>query len=173
VRATPFQDLSSTDLNFFRTRATLTHYQPVLAHPKLTLAGRLSLGSIHGAATGEIPADKRFYAGGGGSIRGYTYQTVGPLLDGDPTGGRSVLEVSLESRIQIRKNLGLVLFLDGGNVYLDTMPDPEQDLLWGTGLGMRWVTPIGPLRLDVAFPLNRRAGIDDTFQVYVSIGQAF
>ena len=137
------------------------------------MAGGANVGAIVGAERNEIPADERFYAGGGGSIRGYAYQTVAPLSGTDPIGGRSIFELSLELRLKLTEQFGLVTFLDGGNAFTSQTPDFRESLLWGTGLGFRYYTPIGPLRLDVAFPLDRREGIDDSFQVYVSLGQAF
>ena len=139
----------------------------------MVFAAGLSLGSITGAGRDEIPADERFYAGGGGSIRGYAYQSVGPFRQGEPVGGGSLLEVAFEARLKFTDRLGLVAFLDGGNAYTERFPDFEETLRWGAGLGFRYFTPVGPLRLDVAFPLNRRPDIDDRFQVYVSLGQAF
>jgi translocation and assembly module TamA len=122
----------------------------------------------------DIPADERLYAGGGGSIRGYAYQSVGPLdEDDDPIGGRSVLELSAELRMKLTDRIGLVTFLDGGSAFESTFPDSSEKLQWAAGLGFRYFTAIGPLRLDVGFPLNRRTDIDDAFQIYVSIGQAF
>jgi translocation and assembly module TamA len=169
----PFYDPSGQDPEFLKSRIRYRHYvKPFSAYP-LVLAAGLSLGSITGAERDEIPADERFYAGGGGSIRGYTYQSVGPSREGESIGGRSLLEVALEARLKFTDRLGLVAFLDGGNAYTDRFPDLDETLLWGTGLGFRYFTPVGPLRLDVAFPLNRRPDIDDRVQIYVSLGQAF
>jgi translocation and assembly module TamA len=129
---------------------------------------------MNGASLLDIPADERFYAGGGGSIRGYAYQSVGPLdEDDDPIGGRSVLELSAELRFKLTDRMGMVTFLDGGSAFASTFPDSSENLQWAAGLGFRYFTPIGPLRLDIGFPLDRRTEIDDTFQIYVSIGQAF
>jgi len=121
----------------------------------------------------DVPADERFYAGGGGSIRGYSYQSVGPLSGGDPVGGRSLLELSTELRLRLGERFGFVGFLDGGSAFGAAFPDFDEELLWGTGLGFRYFTAVGPLRLDFAVPLDRRHGIDDAFQVYISLGQAF
>ncbi|MCK4487379.1 MAG: BamA/TamA family outer membrane protein [Desulfobacterales bacterium] len=126
-----------------------------------------------GAARDTIPADERFYAGGGGSIRGYAFQSVGPLEGTEPLGGRSLLEVSVEFRLKLSDRIGLVTFIDGGNVFTGSTPDLGEDLQWGAGLGLRYFTAIGPVRLDISVPLNRREGIDDRFQIYVSLGQAF
>jgi translocation and assembly module TamA len=128
---------------------------------------------MSGAERDEIPADIRFYAGGGGSIRGYAYQSVGPTQNNEPIGGRSLITMSAELRIKITEKMGLVAFVDGGSAFESAFPDFEETLQWGGGLGFRYFTAIGPLRLDVGIPINRRAGIDDSFQIYVSIGQAF
>jgi translocation and assembly module TamA len=169
----PFYDPSGKDPKFVKSRIRYRHYlKPFSAYP-LVLATALSIGSITGAERDEIPADERFYAGGGGSIRGYAFQSVGPFRDGAPVGGRSLLEAAVEARLKFTERLGLVAFLDGGNAYEARFPDFAETLRWGTGLGFRYFTPVGPLRLDVAFPLNRRPEIDDRIQIYVSLGQAF
>jgi len=174
IQVGPYQDIEKTDLNFLKSRITATRYLRLLKAPSLVLAGRASLGAINGASLLDIPADERFYAGGGGSIRGYAYQSVGALdEDDDPIGGRSVLELSAELRLKMTDRIGMVTFLDGGSAFASTFPDSSEDLQWAAGLGFRYFTPIGPLRLDVGFPLNRRKDIDDSFQIYVSIGQAF
>jgi translocation and assembly module TamA len=126
-----------------------------------------------GASRDAIPADERFYAGGGGSVRGYPFQSVGPVEGDEPLGGRSLFELSTELRIKVTDRIGLVAFLDGGTAFETTSPDFSEDLRWGTGLGIRYFTPIGPFRLDVGVPLNRRPEIDDSFQIYVSLGETF
>ncbi len=140
---------------------------------RVVLAGRARVGSIAGDDSENIPANKRFYAGGGGSIRGYEFQSVGPLDDeNDPLGGRSVVEAGLEVRFRIGENFGIVPFIEGGNVYDDMLPRPFEDAQWAAGLGLRYFTPIGPVRLDVGLPLNKR-DVDDDFEFYISLGQAF
>ena len=139
----------------------------------LSAVGRISLGSIPEASPGEVPADLRFYAGGANSIRGYAYQIVGPMSGKDPIGGRSMLTISLEFDLEIIGEFGAATFIDGGSAFADSLPDPGEDLLWGTGVGLRYFTPIGPIGLDIGFPLDKRKGIDDDYQVYVSIAQIF
>jgi translocation and assembly module TamA len=132
------------------------------------------VGSIAGADLADIPANRRFYAGGGGSIRGYEYQKVGPLdAAGDPIGGRSKIEVAAEVRVRVWGEIAVVPFIAGGQVYESVYPDFSDSVQWAAGLGLRYHTVVGPLRLDVAFPINRRDGIDDAFQIYISLGQAF
>ena len=128
---------------------------------------------IGGDSTAALPATKRLYGGGAGSVRAYGYQELGPIgPDGDPTGGRSQLELGTELRWRMFGDFGGAIFVEGGNVYDDPLPDPKQRILWGAGVGLRYFTDFGPVRLDVAFPINPRRS-DDVFQVYVGIGQAF
>lgn len=141
------------------------------------LAGRVKLGSIIGAPTDELPSDKLFFAGGGGSVRGYGYRTIGvPTTNiyGDPTviGGRSLVEASAELRAKVTDSIGVVGFVDAGYVGAESFPDFAEDLKLGAGIGLRYYTGLGPIRLDAAVPLN--PGPDDpSFAFYVGIGQAF
>ncbi len=169
---TPFTDTLNTDLHFVKGEIGYRQYYPIERIP-VVLAGRVLMGIIAGAERNDIPADERFYAGGGGSIRGYFYQTVGPLVDETPVGGKYLFEISGEIRGRISERLGLVAFLDGGSAFEGNPFDSGEKLLWGAGLGIRYNTPIGPLRLDIGFPLNRRGDFDDPFQVYINLGQAF
>lgn len=171
--ATPYRD-PGEDLDFVKYYGEVSLFLPLVRSPRVGLALRSGLGSITGAAVEDVPADKRFYAGGGGTIRGYAYQSVGELTeDGEPTGGNSVATVSAELRARISRSLGLAFFLDGGTAYPGSHPDSDTSFLWGAGGGLRYYLGSMPLRLDVAFPLQRRTDVDDPFQVYVSLGQAF
>jgi translocation and assembly module TamA len=144
-------------------------YQPVGKH--LVFAERVRLGSIQGAASDAIAPTRRFYSGGGGSVRGFGYQKIGPRdIDNDPVGGASVAEFGLEARIRFG-NFGIVPFLDGGNLYSHSLPR-FTGLRYGTGLGARYYTSFGPIRVDVGTPINRQKG-DSRVAVYVSLGQAF
>ncbi len=136
------------------------------------LAGRIKGGALVGPALSEIPPDKLFFAGGGGSVRGYGFKSIG--VDdgtGTVTGGRYLLEASLEARAKVTEDIGVVGFVDGGYVAADVFPGIE-DLRLGAGLGVRYYTGLGPLRLDVAVPLNKRAN-DPDYAIYAGIGQAF
>ncbi len=136
------------------------------------LAGRLKAGAVLGPDLVAIPPDKLFFAGGGGSVRGYAFKSIG--VDdgmGNITGGRYLLEASLEARARVTEDIGVVGFVDGGYVAADTFPGLD-DLRLGAGVGLRYYTGLGPLRLDVAVPLNRRAG-DPDYAIYAGIGQAF
>ena len=158
---------------YLRARADASFYRTV--GDKVILAGRLRLASIPGAPLFAIAPSRRLYAGGAASVRGYGYQAIGPRNEfGEPTGGRSLSEVSLEARIKtglFAGNLSVVPFFDAGAVGLN--PTPGFDALkFGAGVGLRYATSFGPLRLDVGFPLNPEP--EDSFvAVYVSLGQAF
>ena len=150
-----------------------SYYQPV--SDKIVLAGRARLGTITGADITQIAPSRRFYAGGGGSVRGYGYQQIGPRNSvGDPSGGRSLSELSFEARVRtgyFGGALAVVPFVDAGAVDTTTTPS-FQDLRFGAGIGIRYYTNFGPLRIDVGTPLNRRKG-DSRIGVYVALGQAF
>jgi translocation and assembly module TamA len=173
ARVEPFYDLEERDRGFVKSAATLNRYQRLNRERTWVLASRATIGSIVGAGASQVPADERFYAGGGGSVRGYAYQSVGPLRDREPLGGRSLLEVSCELRAQVTASLGGALFVDGGAAYEENVPNFDEPFRWGAGVGVRYFTAVGPLRADFAFPLDRREGIDKFFQFYLSLGQAF
>ena len=159
------------------------------ATDSIVLAGRVRVGTIQGIDRADLAPSRRFYGGGGGSVRGYGFQEVGPRVEianpkfdptdpedeTDPTifrpiGGRSLTEAAAEVRYRVG-NFGVVGFVDVGQVYEATTPD-FSDLRYGAGLGGRFYTNFGPLRADIAMPLNRRPG-ESRFAIYVSIGQAF
>jgi translocation and assembly module TamA len=173
VQNEPFTDVFGNDLTFNKTQVSYTHYFKVLDHPGVVLAGRTAVGTLFGASRSEVPADLRFYAGGGGSVRGFKYQSAGRLdSDHNPLGGRSLLELSGEVRLRLTETIGAVAFVDAGSDFSSTVPDMSEPLRVGAGPGLRYFSPIGPVRLDVGFPVNPRPS-DDAFQVYVSLGQAF
>lgn len=173
VNAAPYLDTQGRDLNFGKAEISAAHYLRLLATPELIFALRGSLGTIFGAQARDIPPDLRFYAGGSASVRGYGYQLVGPLRGSKPLGGDSIFDFGSELRLQVTERIGVVAFLDGGNVSERQFSPISDGLLFGTGLGLRVKTPIGPLRLDVAMPLERRPKVDAPFQFYISLGQAF
>ncbi|MCR5814963.1 MAG: BamA/TamA family outer membrane protein [Desulfovibrio sp.] len=140
---------------------------------KLVLAARVEGGMLTGTELHTLPSSMRYYTGGAGSVRGYVYQGIGPRDKEDkPEGGRSYQLVNLEARYKITDNVGIVPFVDGGMVYTSELPEIIGDMRWGGGLGLRYYTPIGPVRLDVATPFNPIEG-DSPVQIYISIGQAF
>ncbi|MCF8469994.1 MAG: autotransporter assembly complex protein TamA [Parvibaculum sp.] len=173
LKGTPYFGTSDTEpTTFTRLEATgSTYFTPL---EELTFAVRGRYGMIAAGDTADIPGSTRFFSGGGGSVRGYGYQMAGPLdAQNDPEGGRSVLEGNVETRYRASETIGIVAFIDGGQAFDNLVPSLGDPLLWGAGLGLRYYTPIGPIRADVAVPLNRRRGVDDAFQIYVSLGQAF
>jgi translocation and assembly module TamA len=172
----PYSGSYKDDFTVLRGRIDLSAYLPLLpsrGDDKLVLALRAATGSVIGENADNIPATIRFYSGGGGSVRGYQYQSLGPRnKNNDPLGGASMAEFSAESRWKIDQDWGLVAFIDGGMVYNGSSPDLGEELRWGAGLGLRYYTVIGPVRFDVATPLNGRSD-DALLQFYISIGQSF
>lgn len=170
----PFLDMQAGLTPFTRAEMDESAYWQILDEPRLILAGWGRFGTLQGAGLFDIPADKRFYAGGAGSVRGFGYQKAGPIDSaGVSTGGRSELAFGGEVRIKATDTIGVVPFVEGGRAYAQSLPDVSQHLFWGAGLGLRYFTPIGPVRADVAVPLNPRPDIDGAYQVYLSLGQAF
>ncbi|KGB53657.1 BamA/TamA family outer membrane protein [Sphingopyxis sp. SE2] len=154
---------------YARLRTDISGYYPVT--DSIVLAGRVRVGSIVGAARERLAPSRRFYAGGGGSVRGFGFQELGPKdPNNDPIGGRSVNEVALEARYRFG-NFGVVGFVDGGQVYRSSAPT-FQNLRFGAGIGARYYTNFGPMRFDIATPIGRKPG-EARVSVYVSIGQAF
>ncbi|MBF0425112.1 MAG: BamA/TamA family outer membrane protein [Magnetococcales bacterium] len=170
----PFLDTLENGHSFTKFQAQVTGYKPVSTAPHLVLAGRIKAGMLVGSELSGVPTDERYYTGGNGSIRGYAYQLAGPLdSNGKPLGGCSLLESSVEARVEVQKSVEVVFFLDEGAAIKRPFPDFSDRPYFGAGSGIRYLTPIGPLRLDVAVPLDRRPGIDQGYQIAASIGQAF
>ncbi len=137
----------------------------------ITLAARTRVGTIVGAPRDAIAPSRRLYAGGGGSVRGFGYQQLGPRdANNNPIGGRSLVEGALEARYRFG-NFGIVPFVDAGQVSESIVPS-FTDIRFGAGIGARYYTNFGPLRVDVATPIGRRPG-ESKVAVYISIGQAF
>lgn len=157
---------------YVRTQADASYYQ---SFGELTLAGRVRAATIQGAGIDDIAPSRRLYAGGGASVRGYGFQGVGPRdALGNPTGGASLVEFSLEARVPTPLFSGaieLVPFIDAGSVSRSSTPQ-FGDIRFGAGIGLRYKTTFGPIRVDVATPLNPLPG-DSPVVVYVSLGQAF
>ncbi|HEX6860148.1 MAG TPA: autotransporter assembly complex family protein [Caulobacteraceae bacterium] len=171
-RAEPTLIAGDVSLGYVRAQAQGTLYWPFGEEARTVAAGRLRLGSIFGGDIPGVPAARRFYAGGGGSVRGYSYQAIGPRLpDNTPQGGLSLFEASAEVRHQFTKRWGGVAFIDAGAVGSDTFPGGD-DYSVGAGVGVRYDLGFGPIRADIAVPLDKREG-DPNFQIYLSIGQAF
>ncbi len=166
---TPQLSAGSGSASNIRTVLDGSYYYPVGA--RIVIATRARIGLLWGGNLADIAPSQRMYAGGGGSVRGFAYQGLGPRdVNGDPTGGRSLFETSLEMRYRIG-NYGIVPFIDMGQVYDTTFPR-FSDLRVGIGIGARLYTNFGPVRIDLATPLNRRA-TEPQVALYVGIGQAF
>ena len=169
-RLSPEISLEGKAFGYARVQVDASAYQPIATGA--TLAGRIRLGTIVGAPRDAIAPSRRFYAGGGASVRGYGYQDIGPRdPNNDPIGGRSLAEFSLEARVHVFGNFGVVPFFDGGNISTTPLPT-VTDLRYGAGLGLRYYSNFGPIRIDVGTPINPQPG-DARVAVYVSLGQAF
>ena len=172
VSAQPTAVTGEDTVMFLRTEGQASAYLPLQDGAKTVLAGRARIGSIIGGEELTVPSDRLFYSGGGGSVRGYSYQSINPRLpDNRPRGGLSLFETSLEVRRDIGEKFQAVAFVDGGAVGFQETPN-FSNMRYGAGVGVRYKLPFGPVRADVAFPLNKREG-DSGFQLYISIGQAF
>ncbi len=168
-------DFLGGNLQFSRTVAEARGYR-TLGRPGLVLAGRLKFGVIEPIqGTGEIPLFRRFFAGGAGSVRGYRFNYLGPRNEaGTPIGGEAILEGNAELRVPLYKEFRGVVFFDFGNVYFRTQEVDPGHLKYAAGLGLRYRTPIGPLGVDVGFPLNRQDPRQDPpYRFIFSIGQQF
>jgi translocation and assembly module TamA len=173
ARVSPEYSGHGGSFTYVRTQFDASAYHPV--SDRVVVAGRIRLGTIIGASSFDIAPSRRFYSGGGGSVRGYGYQQLGPKdIDDDPIGGRGLAEFGLEARIRLKQfggNFGIVPFFDGGSLTTDATPDFSHWRL-AAGLGVRYYSSFGPIRIDFGVPLNRQKG-DGPFAVTVSLGQAF
>ncbi len=159
-----------TNILYSRLSGEASIYSDFGTEGDFVAALRGRLGSIIGP--NGVPPDKQFFAGGGGSVRGYEYQSLSPRDAANALkGGRSLVEMSAEVRYRATDTLGYVAFLDAGAAGDNTEP-PIDSMSLGAGVGVRYYTGFGPLRADIAVPLNKKAG-DADFQIYISIGQAF
>lgn len=166
----PFWGLNGS-ISGLRTTVDVRGYLPLGDDAKFVLAGRLQMGSILGATYQNVPSDMLFYSGGGGSVRGQPYQSLGVPFGNQTVGGSSYLAFSTELRARMTDNIGVVGFVDLGGVGTDALPSGTTNWHAGAGLGLRYDTGVGPLRLDVAAPIHGATG--DGVQIYIGIGQAF
>ncbi len=169
---TPTYSFGRADVPYVVAKATGSTYFDLGSPGRSVLALRGMVGSADGASLGDLPPDGRFYGGGSATIRGYKYQSVGPLFpDGNPLGGLAIDAATVELRQHLVGDFGGALFVDGGQVSSDTVPF-EGEPRFGVGIGVRYDSAIGPIRLDIATPINRKTG-DSLLEVYIGIGQAF
>ena len=169
LRAEPEGSLQGSFSPYLRATFDLTGYYPL--SDSLVIAARTRVGTISGVNRDDVAPSRRIYAGGGGSVRGYGYQELGPKdANNDPVGGRSVNEFAVEGRYRFG-DYGVVAFVDAGQVYESSMPQ-FSNIRYGAGVGGRFYTNFGPFRADIAMPINRQPG-ESKFALYIGIGQAF
>jgi translocation and assembly module TamA len=186
LNLSPEVSLQGNASPYVRAMVEATAYFPV--SDDLVIAGRARAGSIAGIARDDLAPSRRYYAGGGGSVRGFGFQQLGPRTlepnpDFDPEnpdeedeflrrpiGGRSLNEFAIEARYRFG-NFGIVPFIDAGQVYDSALPR-LSNIRFGAGIGGRFYTNFGPMRVDVATPINRQPG-ESLINLYISIGQAF
>ncbi|MEO1328771.1 MAG: autotransporter assembly complex family protein [Pseudomonadota bacterium] len=165
--------LDDRGFNFTALRIGGSVYQRLDEAARFVVALRSRAETIAGASLQDVPANRRAFAGGGGSVRGFAPRFIGPRdEDGDPSGGLTAVDAALELRIRITETIGIAPFVEAGAVEEEAFSLRQSSIEYGVGLGFRYQSPIGPLRLDLAAPINPRR-IDDPFQIYVGVGQAF
>jgi len=173
ARVTPYVNALPHGVGMVQSKGQLSAYHALDEDAWYILAARVAVGSIVGENIEDIPASHRFFAGGGGSVRGYLYRSLAPDNGfGFPTGGRSLFETSAEARIKLTPTIGIVPFLDAGTAFAAPYPDFKTTLRASAGLGFRYYTGIGPIRVDFATPLNPRPG-DGKFAIFIGIGESF
>jgi translocation and assembly module TamA len=185
LSVTPTLAIGTPNTTFFITQVTVAGFFDLnnllpTAPGRSVIAARMLGGAALGAGEFSLPPDQRFYAGGSGTVRGYRYQSVGPqFADGNPVGGTEIFSAGLELRQRFGKNFGAAFFIDGGQVkFVNDVPTAATAAISsdgfqvGAGAGIRYYTPIGPIRIDVAVPLNARP-TDDRFVIYIGLGQSF
>jgi translocation and assembly module TamA len=169
----PSFNFSHKDLFYLYNSVVYTMYFPVIGEEFLVLAQQIMADSIVSMNLDSVPVPKRILGGSDQDLRGYRYHSVSPLHGNKPIGGRSGIFYTFETRFRINKTIGLVPFFDLGCVYLTPLPKLHEKWFKSVGLGLRYFTFLGPLRLDVAFPLDRRKHIDPLYRILFSIGQTF
>ena len=173
LAVTPTDSLAGQSSFFTLVRLTASTYVNLGAKEgRSVLALRGTVGTALGASTFQLPPDQRFYAGGSDTVRGYKYQSVGPrFADFRPVGGTSLTAATVEFRQRIGESFGAVAFVDTGEVGTSSTPFTGT-LSTGVGVGARYYTGLGPIRLDVAVPVQRRQK-DDILEAYIGLGEAF
>ncbi|MDF1720905.1 MAG: autotransporter assembly complex protein TamA [Minwuia sp.] len=173
LSATPYMGLNDGSPTYFGVMsAGGSYYLPVIGEDSLVFATRARLASILSGDLEDVPVNQLFFAGGGSSVRGFGFRSISPVSLGDETGGRFLAETGLEARVKVTDSFGFVTFVDAGLVEEEPFPNFKERVNVGVGAGLRYYSPVGPIRFDLAFPLHRRAG-DSLFEFYISLGQAF
>jgi translocation and assembly module TamA len=177
VTVTPTESLGRRNASFLILQISGSIYFD-LAELGLTdpgnsvLALRGLIGSVQGASQFQLPPDQRFYGGGSATVRGFKYQSIGPLFrDRNPIGGTAIDAATIELRQRLFGDFGAAAFIDAGQVSAGSAPF-DGTLRTGAGVGARYYSPIGVVRADFAVPLNRPPG-GDSFEFYIGLGQAF
>lgn len=168
---TPFFVTGSGDVGL-RAQADLRGYAGFGAADRTRLAARVQLGTVEGAEIADLPPDYLFFSGGGGTVRGQDFRGLGAVQAGQPAGGRSFAGLSLELRQDITDSIGAVAFYDTGYIAAGSLWDDSGDWHSGAGLGVRYTTPVGAIRLDLAAPVSGPGSSSDVY-VYIGIGQSF
>lgn len=171
--ATPAINVADSKDVYITQQFTESAYYSVDRKERIVLAQKLTYGFILSNGLPAVPLCKRFLGGSELDLRGYRYRTVSPLVDGRPIGGRSAIYMSFETRFRLTQTIGLVPFFDIGSVYTTEYPTLHGKWFKSAGIGFRFYTVMGPFRIDLAFPLDRRKELDPAFKVLVSIGQMF
>jgi translocation and assembly module TamA len=172
LSVTPTQSLGDSNLLFLPVQLSGSSYFDMSGDGRSVLALRGLVGSILGGSNLSVPPDQRLYAGGSATVRGFSYQSIGPQFpDGSPVGAKSVDAATVEWRQRIGEDWGAALFVDAGQASANGSPFSGA-LRVGAGVGARYYTPIGAVRLDVAAPLNPMRG-GNAFEIYIGLGQAF
>jgi translocation and assembly module TamA len=168
----PFAYLGNSGAGPLMMKGFASAYHALDEDRRFILAGKAAAGSIVGASLFDVPPQRRFYVGGGGSLRGFDYQSASPHnAAGNIIGGMSFFTTSAEMRVKITDTIGIVPFFDMGAAFASEWPD-FNGLRYSAGIGLRYYTAIGPVRLDFAVPINRQQG-NSGYGIYVSLGQSF
>lgn len=170
---TPALNVADSSEFYLTQQFTGSIYNALDRKERVVFAQKLTLGFIVSNGLGATPLCNRFLGGTENDLRGYRYKSVSHFLHGKPIGGRSAIYYTFETRFRVTETIGLVPFFDIGNVYTTQYPTLHGKWFKSTGLGFRFFTFMGPFRIDLAFPLNRRKEIDNVYKVLVSIGQMF
>jgi translocation and assembly module TamA len=174
LKIEPTNISGDANISYLKMVGQTAYFLPLDKKQKTIFAARARVGSIMGGKIPELPSGRRLYAGGGGSVRGYAYQAIGPIYNdanSTPVGGLSLIEGGLEIRRDLWKKIGIVAFVDGGNLGIESTPD-FSDIKFGAGFGLRYDLGFAPLRFDIGFPIEQVPG-ESNFQIYIGVGQSF